>query len=306
MQPVIEWLLHGDPAIRWQVQRDLLGAKPEVYEPERARVASSGWGKRLLARQDADGHWGGGIYSPKWISTTYTLLLLRDMGLAHNNSQAQLACATFFFRGLEHDGGINWFKSRHESETCVNGMIVSLLSYFHSPDARLHDVVGFLLGEQMPDGGWNCERVRGARHGSLHTTILALEGLREYAARTDHEPASLSQAVERGQEFLLRHRLYKSHRTGRVIDSEMTRLHFPPRWHFDILRGLDYFQSVGAARDVRMRDAVNQVESRQTEDGRWPLNKSWTGRVFFEMERSGTPSRWNTMRALRVLKWWRV
>lgn len=304
MQSAIEWLLQGDPAIRWQVQRDLLGAEPDVFERERARVARTGWGRNLLSKQGANGHWGGGIYSPKWISTTYTLLLLRDLGLPRENRQAQRACATFFFRGLEHDGGVNWFPSRQDSETCVNGMIVSLLAYFRSPDPRLHDVAEFLLRQQMLDGGWNCQRVDGATHGSLHTTILALEGLRDYAACMGAESVVVSRAMERGHEFLLRHRLYKSHRTGRVIDPEMTRLHFPPRWHFDILRGLDYLRSVGATRDVRLKDAVIQVESRQTEDGRWLLNRSWTGRVFFEMEQTGRPSRWNTLRALRVLNWW--
>jgi hypothetical protein len=304
MQAVIEWLLKGDPAIRWQVQRDLLDAEPSEYEAERARVACSGWGRRLLVKQDPTGHWGGGIYSPKWTSTTYTLLLLRDLGLPRNNVQAQRACGHFFFRGLEHDGGINWFKSLDHSETCVNAMIVALLSYFRSPDARLHDVAQFLLREQMPDGGWNCERVHGATHASLHTTILALEGLREYAVWPSHEPERVNRAVARGQEFLLRHRLYKSHRTGRVIDPEMTRLHFPPRWHFDVLRGLDYLSSVDAVRDERAKEAVIHIESRCCEDGRWLLNRPWTGRVHFEMERSGAASRWNTLRALRVLKWW--
>jgi hypothetical protein len=305
MQPVIEWLLRGDPAIRWQVQRDLLEAEPAVYERERQLVACSGWGQRLLARQDADGHWGGGIYSPKWTSTTYTLLLLRDLGLPQDHPQAQRACGHFFFRGLAKDGGVNWFKSIDHSETCVNGMIVALLSYFRSPDPRLHDVAAFLLREQMPDGGWNCRRVQGATHASLHTTMLALEGLREYAAFTGMARDLIAGAIGRGHEFLLRHQLYKSHRTGRVIDTEMTRLHFPPRWHYDILRGLDYFRCTGADRDERMKEAVNQVETRQCDDGRWLLNKAWSGRVYFEMERGGAPSRWNTLRALRVLKWWR-
>lgn len=301
----MDWLLAGDASVRWQVQRDLLEAPPSLYEQERRQVACQGWGKRLLAKQDRDGHWGGGIYSPKWISTTYTLLLLRDMGLPRDNEQARRACEAFFFRGFEQDGGINWFQSRHNSETCVNGMIVALLSYFACPDARLHDVVAYLLREQMGDGGWNCRRIDGAQHSSLNTTIIVLEGLRDYAAFPRAGTLSVARAIERGDEFLLQHHLYKSHRTGKVIDPEMTRLHFPPRWHFDILRGLDYFRSRAAGRDERLKEAVKQVESRQTDDGRWLLNKSWPGRVHFEMERSGGPSRWNTLRALRVLNWWR-
>ncbi len=304
MDKVISWLLKGDPAIRWQVQRDLLDADPSVYEAERGETACVGWGKRLLARQESNGHWGGGIYSPKWTSTTYTLLLLRDLGLPHENPQAQRALDNFFFRGLEHDGGINWFKSLDHSETCVNGMIVGLLAYFHSTDARLHDVVHFLLGEQMIDGGWNCKRIEGATHSSLHTTIIVLEGLREYAAWGMPRSVSVAESVARGHEFVLRHQLYKSHRTGRVIDPEMTRLHFPPRWHFDILRGLDYLRSVEAVRDERLMAAIALIESRRSEDGRWKLASPWPGRVHFDMERTGAPSRWNTLRALRVLKWW--
>ncbi|MGE5073356.1 MAG: prenyltransferase/squalene oxidase repeat-containing protein [Anaerolineae bacterium] len=300
---MLKWLLEGDPAIRWQVQRDLLGASARVYEKERRRIAANGWGSQLLCRQDEDGSWGG-IYSPKWTSTTYTLLQLRDFGLPNDNAQAQRGCETFFFRGLERDGGLNWFKSFHHSETCVNGMALSLLAYFRSTDARVHSIAEYLLREQMADGGWNCQRQSGATHGSFHTTISVLEGLREYAQVADPAPAELTRAVGRGQEFLLCHRLYKSDHTGRVVAGDMTRLHFPPRWHYDILRALDYFRSVDAKRDERMQDGVNLVRSRQTTDGRWLLSQNYPGRVYFEMEHAGHPSRWNTLRALRVLNWW--
>ncbi len=304
MQPAIDWLLKGDPSIRWQVQRDLLCAGRAVVEEERARIAYTGWGKRLLAKQDPDGNWGGGIYSPKWTSTTYTLLLLRDLGLPNDNEQAQRACRNFLFRGLCPDGGINLFKSIDYSELCVNGMLLSLLSYFRSPDPRVHSVAEFLLRQQMRDGGWNCRVVRGATHASFHTTISVLEGLREYAACFGDEHGRLGASARRAHEFLLNHRLYKSHRTGRVVDTEMTRLHFPPRWHYDILRTLDYFRSVRAAPDPRMADAIAVLQSHQMPGGRWPLNKPWTGRVFFDLETPGKASRWNTLRALRVLDWW--
>jgi hypothetical protein len=303
MPTVIDWLLKGDPSIRWQAQRDLLHLDPDIYERERLRIRRAGWGRQLLSKQDADGNWGGGIYTPKWTSTTYTLLLLRDMGLSNDNPQAQRACENFFFRGLEHDGGINLFKSLDYSELCVNGMLLSLLSYFRSSDPRLHHVADFVLGQQMRDGGWNCRIVRGATHGSFNTTISVLEGLREYANRNGIT-AQLTEAVARAHEFLLRHQLFRSHRTGRIVDSEMTRLHFPPRWHYDILRSLDYFRSVGAAPDPRMADAIALLKTRRGEDGRWSLNKPWTGRVFFDLELLGEPSRWNTLRALRVLQWW--
>ena len=303
MPAVIDWLLKGDPAIRWQAERDLLHVDAAIYEEERSRITSAGWGKRLLAKQDPGGNWGGGIYTPKWISTTYTLLLLRDFGLPNENAQAQGACCNFFFRGLEHDGGINLFKSLDYSETCVNGMLLSLLSYFRSPDPRIHSVADYLLRQQMQDGGWNCRLGRGATHASFNTTILVLEGFRDYSALAGASDR-VTQAVTRGHEFLLRHQLYKSHRTSRVVDSEMTRLHFPTRWHYDILRSLDYFRSVEAEPDPRMADAIALLRSRRASDGRWPLGRSWPGRVFFDLEVAGKPSRWNTLRALRVLQWW--
>lgn len=302
-QNVLDWLLAGDPSIRWQVMRDLMDAPPEEYQKERSRVARAGWGADLLSRQDARGTWANGLYSPKWTSTTYTLLTLRRFGLPHDHPQAQRACALFLAKGINHDGGINLFKGIDYSETCVNGMLLSLLSYFHSTDERIHSVADYLLREQMPDGGWNCDRIKGATHGSFHTTISVLEGLREYAS-VHPAPASTMAAVQRTHTFLLDHRLYKSHRTGNVADPAMARMYFPPRWRYDFIRALDYFQSIDAPRDERMADAIELLVSKQRKDGRWPAYRPWAGRLYFEMEKGGEPGRWNTLRALRVLKWW--
>ncbi|PKN91742.1 MAG: hypothetical protein CVU44_17665 [Chloroflexi bacterium HGW-Chloroflexi-6] len=300
----IRWLLQGDPAIRWQVLRDLCDAPAEIYVTERAHVANQGWGAQLLARQDADAHWGGGIYSPKWKSTTYTLLVLRQLGLPPENPQALRGCEKFFFRGLEKDGGINFWKSFQHSETCINGMLLALLSYFRFPDERIHSVAAFLLREQMPDGGWNCERIKGATHASFHTTISVLEGLDEYGARYPENLSAVIEARAKAHEFLLQHRLYQSHRTGEPADYQMTLMHFPPRWRYDFLRGLDYFQRINAPKDERMKDAIELLPAKQNADGTWPLNAPWPGLVYFHMEETGKPSRWNTLRALRVLKWW--
>ncbi len=301
----LPWLLEGDPSIRWQVMRDLIEEPPQVYEQERARVAVEGWGKQLLYLQAADGSWGGGVYSPKWISTTYTLLLLRHLGLPPGHEQALRGCEKFFFRGLEKDGGINLFKSIHYSETCINGMLLALLAYFRYPDERIHSVAQFLFDEQMPDGGWNCERIHGATHASFHTTISVLEGLAEYQKACPRAAAAVKQAADSAHEFLLQHQLYKSHRTGQVADPAMTLMHFPPRWRYDFIRALDYFQGVKAPRDERMQPAVSLLlEKRRGEDGLWVLNKPWPGRIHFPIEETGQPSRWNTLRALRVLKWW--
>ena len=304
---VIEWLLEGDPAIRWQVLRDLVGASERVVARERRKIARDGWGARLVAKQDPEGTWGGGLYSPKWISTNYTMLLLRDFGLAATNRQARKACKLLLDRGLQPDGGINygtWAKWTRKSETCVTGMILSILSYFEHDDPRLDVIANHLLEQQMADGGWNCQRPQGATHASVHATISVLEGLRHFELLGRGRVGETRAAQRRGQEFLLVHRLFRSHRTGEIIKPAFTRFAFPPRWHYDILRALDYFQAVNAACDPRLADAIDIVRSSQRKDGRWSLEYSHRGKTYFELERLGAPSRWNTLRALRVLDWW--
>ncbi len=302
---IIPWLLEGDPSIRWQVQRDLLNLSPSKYEAERKKIAKEGWGKRLLDLQDPDGRWGGGIYGPKFISTTYSMLTLRLLGLPSNNPQAKRACKIFLDKGFYTDGGINFFSySLKYSETCVTSMILALLAYFRYPDDRIHGVAAYVVGQQMPDGGWNCESYKGATHSSFHTTISALEGLYEYERSFPENKIRISDVRLRGQEFLLGHRLYKSHRTGDVFDQKMTGMPFPPRWRYDFIRALDYFQACDAPRDERMSDAIELLKSKQKKDGPWHMNSGMSGRKFFDLEKAGQPSRWNTLRAARVLDWW--
>jgi hypothetical protein len=299
---IIAWLLEGDAAIRWQVLHDLAGATERAVRRERQKVEREGWGARLLSRQDPDGTWGGGLYNPKWTSTTYTMLLLRDFGLPPENAAAHNACARLLDGGLRDDGGVN-FTSEH-SETCITGMVLSILAYFRYADDRLDAIVGYLFDQQMFDGGWNCRRQSGATHSSVHTTISVLEGLRLCQAYRRRQTSAVRAAQARGRDFLLAHRLFRSDRTGRVIKSEFTRLAFPPRWHYDILRALDHFRAAGAPHDPRLTEAVELVRAKQSADGVWPLEYSYKGQTFFELERRGRPSRWNTLRALRVLRWW--
>ena len=307
--PVLRWLLDGDPTIRWQVLRDLVGASERSVNRERHKVAREGWSADLLARQDAQGKWAGGLssdsglYSPKWISTTYTMLLLRDFGLSGSNRQARKACTLLLDQGLQKDGGIayGWWSV---SETCVTGMVLSILSHFQHDDDRLDNLADHLLERQMPDGGWNCRLRYGATHASVHTTISVLEGLRLYEYHRRRKVALLRAAQRRGREFLLVHRLFRSHRTGEIIKPIFLRFSFPPRWHYDILRALDYFQSVKAPRDRRLGEAIEIVRRTRGADGCWTLQNIYGGKTYFEMERLGAPSRWNTLRALRVLKWW--
>lgn len=289
------WLLDGDPSIRWQVLRDLRDAPEAVWQAERALVATEGWGARLLAHRDHTGRWTPRLYGRKWISTTYTLLLLRQLGLPPDNAEARASCALFLDEGLWHDGGMNLSATQRCSETCVTGFALGLLSYFEVADPRRDRLVDYLLREQLPDGGWNCQRDRGATHSSFHTTANVLDGLRDHGG--------CEEAEARGREFLLEHRLYRSHRTGAVVDPALLRLTFPPRWRYDVLRALDHFRAAAAVWDVRLADALDVVRSKRRPDGRWVLQRPHPGTVWFELERTGEPSRWNTLRALRVLRW---
>jgi hypothetical protein len=248
-----------------------------------------------------------GLYTPKWKSTTYTMLVLRDFGLPPANQPARKACQLLLDQGLKRDGGINYdWGSR--GETCITGMILSLLSYFEIDDQRLETLVDHLLERQMPDGGWNCQLPYGATHASVHTTISVLEGLQWYErhrqCRTQRHRSAVRDAQRRGREFLLVHRLFRSHRTGAIIKPIFVRFSFPPRWHYDILRALDHFQAVQAPRDQRLAEAIGIIRGAQSADSRWPLQNVYKGKTFFELERLNAPSRWNTLRALRVLKWW--
>jgi hypothetical protein len=309
----IQWLLEGDPAIRWQALRDLVGAPERTVARERRRVATKGWGARLLARQDASGRWAAGsspdtgLYSPKWTSTTYTMLLLRDFGLPSKDRRARKACGPLLDRGLQPDGGVSygtWAQWTHRGETCITGMVLSIASYFEYDDDRLDTIAQHLLEQQMPDGGWNYRRSSGATHSSVNTTISVLEGLRLYEVFRRRRVVTMRRAQQRGREFLLAHRLFRSHRTGKVIKPIFTRFVFPPRWHYDILRALDHFRSVDAPRDERLADAIDVVRRTERADGRWVLDHAYPGKTYFQLERVGAPSRWNTLRALRVLGWW--
>lgn len=301
---VIQWLMTADPAVRWQVQRNLLGEPEGVFQLTRQLIATQGWGARFLSLQDAKGTWGGGLYGPKWISTTYTLLTLRRLGLPPSNPQAGLGCKLLLDGGFQPDGGIHYARSKiKHSETCITGMVLSLLAYFRFPDDRVHTLVHHLLQQQMNDGGWNCRSYEGDSHSSFHTTISVLEGLWEYEKTYGKAPA-IDNARALAHEFLWRHRLYRSHRTGEIFDPKMIRLPFPPRWRYDYLRALDYFQDCDSERDRRMAEAIALLISKRKADGCWMVNSGMSGLKFFELEKPGKPSQMNTLRALRVLRWW--
>lgn len=301
-EELLDWLLDGDPAIRWQALRDLAGADADQVVVARSRVADEGWGARLLAAQDADGRWSGGLYSPKWTSTTYTLLLLHWLGLPSGHPAAEAGCRLLWDEATWYAGGLTLARTIREPEACITAMLVLLASSFGTRDARCDDAVGWLLDEQLADGGWNCASVRtGSRHGSFHTSISVLDALVAY--RASGGPTPVDAAMARGQEFFLDHRLFRSHRTGEVVNPALTRFPFPPQWHFDVLRGLEHFRASGAARDPRLADGVAVLRRARRADGTWPVHRAYPGRWWFVMEPPG-PSRWATLRCLRVLDWW--
>jgi hypothetical protein len=303
---VIQWLLDSDPSIRWQAMCDLMGESHEVVAGERSRVASEGWGSRLLDLQGPDGQWGGGTFRPHWTSTFYTLLLLRDLGLDPTGERARQAI------GVVRDctwgpyfDDAPFFEG--EVEPCINGRVLALGAYFGEASDRLVDR---LLHEQLDDGGWNCAAPPSKR-SSFHTTICVLEGLLEYE-KAKGATTAVKDARLRGQEYLMERRMFRSLSTGRVINldrktgdrSRWTEFSFPTRWHYDVLWGLDYLRRAGAIPDQRVAEAIDLVEKKRDGSGRWPLENPHAGEVHFEMEDgAGKPSRWNTFRALRVLDW---
>ena len=290
-----DWLMEGDPAIRWQVMNDLLDRAPSSVTRERNRVATRGWGKALLDVQDPAGTWANGIYGRKWVSTTYTLLLLWRMGLLGTNRAVRRGCARLWDSVIV-DGGVLLKTQTVPPDICISAFWLLLAAYYGHEDDRIPGVLEWVLDNQLDDGGWNCETIRtGSSHSSFHTTIQVLEALQVMGIH--HESAA------RGREFLLEHRLYRSHRTGEVANKAFTMLSFPPRWHYDILRALEHFRLAAAPVDSRLDDALGVLRTKQRNDGLWPVQNKHGGLVWFDMESGRKPSRWNTLRALRVLRW---
>jgi hypothetical protein len=304
----IKWLLGSDPAIRWQVMRDLTGEGPEAIAAERSRVATEGWGAQLLARQSPAGNWGGA--SRGWrddlpkedrslLITLYTLVVLKDLGLDPASKEARKMIdrvdKRLVFKRLNNRPYLHG-----ETEPCINGRILGIGSYFKEPNDALADQ---LLGEQLEDGGWNCEAPKN-RRSSFHTTICVLEGLLDYE-RAGRKSSAVTNARKRAENYLLERRMFRSLRTGKVIDKRWLRFSFPTFWHYDLLRGLDYLRNAGIKPDSRVSEAIKTVIERRHQNGRWPLNLLHSEYIPLEMETGvGRASRWNTLCALRVLRWY--
>jgi hypothetical protein len=308
----LDWLLDSDPAIRWQALRDLAGASAEEVTAERARMTTEGWVAQLLALEDADGQWARGACFPgegyawqkgergqPWLSTLHILQLLKEFGVDPGCEPMRRAVALVRENCKWEHAGEAFFDG--EVEPCINGRVVMLGAYFGVP---VDAVVERLIGEQLADGGWNCEVENGSVRSSFHTTINVLEGLAEFERAVGGTADSIA-ARQRGEEYLLERELFHRLSTGAVIDSKWMEFSFPVRWRYDVLRGLDYFRAAGVAPEERMRKAVELVRSKRQEDGSWLLENTHPGAVWFALENGdGRASRWNTLRALRVLRWW--
>lgn len=312
-----DWLLDpdSDPSIRWQVMRDLFDLPESEWAAERAKVATEGWGARLLDLEDEDGQWAGDAYSPDdfdfegkeagqpWTATTHSLSQLREFGLEPSSHRARRAVELIGDNcHWKHDGQPYW---EGEVEPCINGITVANGTYF---GVDMSPLVERLIGERLEDGGWNCETENGSIRSSFDTTINVLEGLLEFERATGGTPES-REARQSGEEYLLDRALYRRLSTGEPADERYLYFLHPSRWHYDVLRALDYFRSAGilteAASDARLSDAIDHVRSRRLDNGTWPLDWNPTGRVWFDVDDGeGNPSRWVTLKALRVLKWW--
>jgi hypothetical protein len=315
-RPVIDWLLDSDPSIRWQVLRDLLDAPEAEWSAERAKVATEGWGARLLSCQDEDGQWAGGAFVPSdfdprewqevgqpWTATTFSLSQLREFGLDPSSDRAKRTVELIGANSRWDEGGQPYWDG--EVEECINGRTVADGAYF---GVDVSSIVDRLAGERLPDGGWNCERINGSVRSSFASTINVLEGLLEYERATGGTPESQN-ARRSGEEYLLARNLFRRLGTGEPADQRFLSFLHPNRWRYDVLRALDYFRFAailsGTEADSRLGEAIDHVRSRRLADGTWPLDWSPPGRVWFEVDDGpGKPSRWVTLRAMRVLRWW--
>lgn len=306
---VVDWLLGSDPAIRWQVLRDLTDASPDEVAAERARVEREGWGARLLALEGADGLWDGGALFPAcyaggepgqpWTTTMHTLQTLQILGLDPECAAARRAIALIAEHGRWEHAGQRYFDG--EVEPCINGRTIETGAYFGVDVAPLAERI---LGERLADGGWNCEVENGSVRSSFHTTINVLDGLLEFE-RVTGGSAAVREARRSGQEYLLERGLFRRRSTGELVDPGYLDFAFPYYWRYDVLRALDHFWRSGVEPDPRMAEAVEVVRSKRQPDGFWLLDRTHPGRVHFALEGGvGEPSRWNTLRALRVLDWW--
>lgn len=299
---LINWLLSSDPSIRWQVKRDLLKETTKYIDEERDRISTEGWGKILLSLQDEDGKWSGQLYNGKWTSTFYTLLLLKDFGLKPN-SKTQKACHQLFLGGIYNNEEIRFSNKQKLRDNGVTGMTLGILSYFEYNDEHIHKIADYLIRSQNPDGSWFFDNIKGVEKYCFENTMIILKGLCEYSKKFLINNPKFVNAVRKAHEFLLKHNLFQDPTTGLPLKNTWLKISFPNYWFYDILVALDYFRDLNI-KDRRLEPAIEIIKKKQNKDGIWNLEYIHSGKTFFEMEQVGKPSRWNTLRSLRVIEWW--
>ena len=298
---IINWLLDGDVSVQYQVYRDLLNKDRKDLQD---KIAKEGWGAAFLSKRNPKGHWGQKFYQPKWTSSHYTLLDLRNLCISPDNVLIKTSIDKIIDSEKGPDGGVRPIGIEQKSDVCLNGMFLNYACYFKTDEEKLRSVVDFILSQIMTDGGFNCRSNRsGAVHSSLHSTLSVLEGIAEYKFNGyKYRLNELKKAEESSKEFVLMHQLFISDRTGEIIHKDFLKLSYPGRWRYDILKALDYFQYSKTKWDDRMQPALQVLLKKRNKDLTWNVQAKHPGQVHFDMEKAGKPSRWNTLRALRVLK----
>ena len=300
-EEVLGWLMAGDSSIRYQTLRDLLDDdRPSLQ----TRIVTDGDAATILAARGPAGHWGRGFYQPKWTSSHYSLLELRDLGVASGHPSC-LRSVELIAQQKGSDGGVNPSAGKRPADVCINGMFLAYAAHFGAPEAVLVSVVDFLLEQRLADGGFNCDAARSPhRVSSVHSTTSVIDGFAQYLARGfSHRQDEVREALADAVESLLARNLYQRRGRTEAIRPEFTRLHHPSRWHFDVLRGLEVLRSVGVAWDPRMAAALEVVVGRRRPDGRWAGSSQYPGEAWVSYPGAGEPNRWVTLRALRVLRW---
>ncbi len=302
MKKMVNWLLSGDPSIRWQVMKDLLKEDEETIHSERIKIETEGWGYKLLGFQDDDGKWSGQLYNGKWVSTTYSMLLLKEFGLLPNE-KTKKACQQLITGGLFNGEEIRFSSKQKLRDNGVTGLVLSILSYFEYDDDCIHKIADYLVKSQNMDGSWFFDHREGAEKYSFETTMIILRGLFEYQKKFPNKNKDKIETQIKGQKYLLNHNLFEDQKTNLPLNYKWLKISFPYYWFYDVLVALDYFREFNF-KDKRLQKAVNIIKQKQNKDGTWNLENKYAGKTFFDMEKVGPPSRWNTMRCLRVIKWW--
>lgn len=298
MSKIIDWLLEGDVSIQYQTKRDLLDQDDENLQKQ---ISERGFGRRFLQEKHNNGYLGRRIYSPKWTSLHYVLFDLLWIEI-HPDNEIYKQNVLYLIDKMWYKGKDN--KYLRQQDLCVSAMILHMAVYCNIQDGRLKEIVDYILTSQFPDGGWNCEHERGAHKSSLHTTLSVLEAFHIYHKNNyTYRLSEIQKQVKEAEDFILRKELYKSERTGELIKKAFLQFPFPCRWKYDYLRALDYFRRSKHSYDPRMKDALKKLKKAH-KNGYFYRYSKYPGLLYFSMEDSPKGSRWNTLRALRVLRFY--